>query len=113
MVERLTFKQYLESKKTLREAVEQTPKQTKTYTVNRYCNFVIGESKDDRQSVNLRPNSTITIDWLYEDIDNPTPFKVGFDGLRDSDPMDDLLPAWSSQKIQKWLIRNTTEESHI
>ena len=107
MVDKLTFKQYLASKEALREAVKQTPKQSNTYKITRYCNFVIGETKDDRQSVNLKPNQSITVEWLYEDVDNPTATNVMFDGVKDIDPVTELIPAWTNQKIQKWLIRNT------
>lgn len=107
MVKNLTFKEYLASKDALREAVKQTPKQTSSYKITRYCNFVIGETKEDRSSVNLKPNQTLMIDWLYEDIDNPTAVAVTFDGVKDIDPIDELIPAWTDQKIKKWLIRNT------
>jgi len=107
MVDKLTFKQYLASKAALREAVKQTPKQTKTYSVTRYCNFVVGESKKDRHSVNLKPSSTISVNWLYEDIDNPIATSVSFDGAKDVDPMDDMLPSWTTKKINTWLARNT------
>lgn len=107
MVDKITFKQYLASKEALREAIKKTPKQTKTYEVNRYCNFIVGESKDDRQVINLKPTSSISIDWLYEDIDNPIATNVNFDGVKDIDPMSDMIPAWNNIKIQKWLTRNT------
>jgi hypothetical protein len=111
MVEQLTFKQYLKSKETLYESIKKTPKQTKEYNVTRYCNFIIGENKDDRKTINLKPHMLLTIDWLYENMDDPTPLQVRFDGIKDVSPTDDLIPAWTNRKIQKWLIRNTTEES--
>lgn len=110
MVDRLTFKQYLDSKAELREAVKQTPKQSKSYTVQRYCSFVIGESKDERQTITLRPNASVVVDWLYEDIDNPIPLAVSFGGLKNNDPIDNQIPAWTSHKVQKWLMRNATED---
>lgn len=109
MVMKLTFKQYLASKEALREAVKQTPRQSKTYQVNRYCNFVVGESKLERQTINLRPTSCITVEWLYEDIDHPIATKINFDGVKNIDPIDDMVPGWSSAKILKWLTRNTTD----
>lgn len=109
MVDKLTFKQYLASKAALREAVKQTPKQSKTYNISRYCAFVVGESKADRASINLKPKSSITVEWLYEDIDHPTATKINFDGVVGIDPIDDMTPGWSSAKITKWLQRNTTD----
>lgn len=107
MVKKITFKEYLASKEALREAIKQTPKQTSSYTIARYCNFVLGESKEDRSSVSLKPNHVLTIEWLYEDIDNPTATSVSFDGVTGIDPITEMIPAWTDQKIKKWLIRNT------
>jgi len=108
-MEKMSFKQYLASKEALREAVKKTPKQSNSYTVARYCNFVIGENKEERQSINLKPNQTITIDWLYEDVDNPSAINVMFEGVKDIDPVEEMTPMWTDQKIQKWLIRNTEQ----
>ena len=103
----LTFKQYLASKEKLREAIKNTPKQSVRYTVNKYCKLVVGESKEEKEYVNLKPKHTICVDWLYEDIDNPTPLKISFD----TDQPHDSKTFWQGAKLMKWLNRNTHEES--
>ncbi len=106
----LTFKEYLESKEKLREAIKVTPQQTVQYKVNKYCKLVVGESKDDKEQINLKPNQTIVVEWLYNDIDNPTPLKITFEGVC---PKIDSLKYdtyWQPHKLQKWLLKNTHEE---
>lgn len=107
MIGKLTFKQYMESKDRLYEATKLTPKQSRTYTVTRYCKFVVGESTTDRKQINLRPQSSITINWLYEDVHNPTAYKVTFTNSKDVNDNAPLVPAWTTHKIQSWLTRNT------
>lgn len=105
----LTFKEYLESKEQLREAVSKTPKQTSTYQVVKYCRLVIGESKENKTTVSLRPKNRIIVEWEYLDVDNPIPLSIKFDGARDVDPFDDHKTFWQGDKLQKWLWRNTKE----
>lgn len=106
----LTFKEYLESKEKLREAVAVTPKQSVQYTVNKYCKLVVGESKDEKEQINLKPNQTIVVEWLYNDIDNPTPLNIMFEGVCPTIDTHEYSSYWQPQKLRKWLLRNTREE---
>lgn len=106
----LTFKDYLKSKETLREAVNDTPRQVSHYSVNKYCKLIVGESKDDKEQINLKPNQTIIVEWLYSDIDNPTPLKITFEGINTDIDASEYTSYWKSCKLQKWLIRNTRKE---
>ena len=106
----LTFKEYLESKEKLREAVDITPKQSMEYTVNKYCKLIVGESKDEKEQINLKPNQTIVVEWLYEDIDNPTPLNITFEGVCPSIDTLEYNSYWQPEKLRKWLLRNTREE---
>jgi hypothetical protein len=107
---KLTFKEYLESKERLREAIAVTPKQTIQYTVKKYCKLVVGESKDEKEQINLKPNQKIIVEWLYNDIDNPTPKKIIFEGVCPNIDSEDHSTYWQPQKLQKWLLRNTLQD---
>lgn len=104
-----TFKDYLASKEKLVEAIKLTPKQTVKYDVNKYCKLVVGESKDEKEQINLKPNQTIVVDWLYEDIDNPTPLKITFENVCPTINSKEYTNYWQARKLQKWLLRNTIE----
>lgn len=110
MGRKLTFKQYLESKEKLREAVRNTPQRVAEYHVRKYCKLVVGESKEDKEYISLKPKHKILVEWLYADIDNPTIIGIKFDGVKNVDSDEEYDTFWSSERFQKWLLRNTREE---
>lgn len=107
---KLSFKEYLASKEKLREAVSKTPQRVATYSVRKYCKLIIGESKEEKSQITLKPNQKITIDWLYEDIDNPTPVSLKFGGVKNVADEDMFNTYWQGAKLLKWLARNAREE---
>ncbi len=110
MSTKLTFKQHLEALQKLREAVLKTPQRTATYNIHKYCKIPIGESKEDKQEIALKPKNKIIVEWLYVDVDNPTITSVKFDGVKDIETDQAFDMFWNGNKLQKWLNRNTTEE---
>ena len=106
----LTFKEYLQSKQQLREAIQEIPHQTKEYLVTKYCKLVVGESKDDKEQVNLKPNNKIIVEWLYEDMDTPTVVNIMFEGVCPDVDSENHSSYWQSYKLQRWLLRNTEQE---
>lgn len=110
MGKKLTFKEYLDSKERLREAVNRTPKRTAEYTVRKYCKLVVGESKEEKEYVNLKPKHKIFVEWLYENTDNPTILAIKFDGVQDVSPEDEHKSLWQGERLLRWLLRNTREE---
>jgi hypothetical protein len=111
MGKKLTFKQYLDSKEKLREAVNRTPKRTAEYTVRKYCKLVVGESKEEKEYVNLKPKHKIFVEWLYENTDNPTILSIKFDGVKDVPTNEERKSLWQGERLLKWLLRNTREEN--
>ena len=107
----LTFKEYLKSKQELRAAIEKTPQQITEYTVDKYCKLMVGESKDDKEMVILKPNQKIIVEWLYNDIDNPTAVNITFEGVCEKVDSEEHKSYWQPQKLQKWLQRNTTTKN--
>lgn len=106
---KLTFKQYLESKKQLHKAIENTPVTIVEYEVCKYCSIVIGETKEESSIVGLRPKQKIIVQWRYDNINNPTPDYVRIVGTTMLDESEEQITYWSGQKLQKWLSRHTRE----
>lgn len=104
---RMTFREFLESVETLREAARQTPVQTSKYVVRKYCKIPLGESKDQREYIPLKPKQHICVEWLYNDLDNPTPLSVTFENHDCEGEEYDTF--WSGEKLSKWLTRNARE----
>lgn len=111
MSTKLTFKEYLDSKEKLREAVTKVPQRTATYNVRKYCKLVVGESKEVKQQLTLKPTQKICVEWLYTDVDNPTIVSLTFEGIKEIDGEQQFETYWDGVKLQKWLNRNTNEET--
>ena len=110
MNNKLTFKEYVESKDRLREAVKKTPQQEVMYTVHKYCKLVVGESKDTKEQISLKPDQTITVKWLYEDFENPTPLSIIFSGVQAINEDQSFNTPWEGFRLERWLMRNAHEE---
>lgn len=108
-MEKVTFKQYLESKSQLLKAIENTPTAIVEYEVCKYCSLTIGESDDDKSLVGLKPKNKILIEWRYDNIDEPTPVSIKFIGSKDVDLDEQFNTFWSGNKLQKWLSRHAKE----
>ncbi len=108
---KLSFKEYLDSKEKLREAVLKTPQRTASYNVRKYCKLIVGESKDSKEQVALKPKQKIIIEWLYTDVDNPTIVNMTFEGVKEIEAEEEYQTYWNGTKLLKWLNRNTTEET--
>ena len=111
MAIKLTFKDYLDSKEKLREAVLKTPQRTAMYNIRKYCKLIVGESKETKQEISLKPKHKICVEWLYTNVDNPTVVSVMFEGVKEIPVEDQYETYWDGQKLSKWLNRNATEES--
>lgn len=103
----LTFKEYLESKEQLRQAISQTPIRVVEYSVRKYCKIPLGESQEEKVLVSLKPKQKIIVEWLYEDINNPKPVNVTLESS--SEP---FSVYWQGWKLEKWLNCNTKEKSN-
>lgn len=109
-MQKLTFIEYLDSKEKLREAVLKTPQRTVTYTVRKYCKLIVGESKETKSQVALKPNQKICVEWLYTDVDNPSIVSMKFEGVKEIETEQQYETFWDGAKLIKWLNRNATEE---
>lgn len=101
-MEKLTFKKYLESKDQLVQAISKTPVSVIEYKVHKYCSIQLNES----DNINLKPNSTLIIEWKYEDVNNPTPINIKFQGIKGIENQS-FVPTISGTKLTKWILKNT------
>jgi hypothetical protein len=104
---RLTFKEYLDSKKQLLMAINEHPIQTVTYDVVSYCKLIVGE-KVDKYQVSLKPKQSIIVEWEYENVHTaPKPISIRFENVRDVDEYEEFVTYWSGDKFKSWLNKNT------
>ncbi len=108
-MEKLTFKQYLESKDKLREAIKQTPVHTAEYVMRKYCKLPVGESKEDKKYIALKPKHKLIVEWHYQDLYNPTLQSISFDDVDEVNADEKHSSFWSDERFKKWLLRNTRE----
>lgn len=103
-MEKLTFRQYLESKEQLLKAIENTPISKVEYEVAKYCTLNLNEKNNP---ISLKPKNKIVVEWQYDDVYNPTPISIKFKGVKnvaESIQYDIEIPIF---KLQKFLSRHT------
>lgn len=111
MMEKLTFKQYLDSKDQLLKAIENTPVSIVEYNVKNYCSLTLGENEDSKQVIGLKPKQKVIVEWHYNNIDNPTPENVRLVGVKNNDDDEKHEVFWTGTKLTKWLSRHTNREN--
>ena len=108
-MEKLTFKQYLASKEKLREAIASTPVRKARYSLRKYCKFPVGESKEEKNFISLKPKHEMVVEWLYTNPDNPTAVSLTFENVDGVNAEEEFVAFWSDERFQKWLLKNTRE----
>lgn len=109
-MEKLTFKQYLEGKDQLKQAIHNTPVTIVEYEIRKYCTLSIGESNDEVRLVPLKPKHSIVVEWLHDNPSNPTPMNIRFIGIEELDEEHPVF--WTGIKLKKWLDRHAKEGRH-
>jgi len=110
-MKKITFKEYLQSKEKLRQALTESPVHLATYSVNKYCKIPVGETKATKEYIALKPKHKVIVEWKYEDIDNPDVLSVRFENMKEDTTKELYEMFWTGQRLQKWLTTNTREES--
>lgn len=105
-MQRMTFKEYYESKDRLRLAGEECPRISMQYEVTKYCKMPVMESPEDEQKlhVSLKPRDLIEVLWEYIDPNYPTPKSITLVSEDDKK----VFPCWNNKKVLKWVNTNTT-----
>ena len=113
MMRQLSFKEYIESKKQLIEAIERSPIQSHTYKIIKYCKLGI-DIDGKKTDVLLKPKQTISVSWSYRDVHdaNPTPISVSFHDLPNMDEMDKYNFVLPPNRVSAWIDSNTSGPSH-
>ncbi len=109
-MKKLSFIEYLDSKKQLLQAIKESPIQTINYEITSYCKLIVGE-KEDKQAVSLKPKQTVIVEWEYDDVNaDPTPISIRFDDVKDIDALEEFVTYWSGTKLKSWLHKNAAEQ---
>jgi hypothetical protein len=109
-MQQLSFKEYLESKQKLLSALKETPVQTITYEVNKYCKLVVGE-KDAKEYIALKPSQKIIVEWRYDSVyDPPIPVSLCFENVKTVDSENHFNTFWTGIRLKNWLSKNTSEQ---
>lgn len=105
-MDKLTFKQYLESKEQLLQAIKNTPVSIVEYEVKKYCSLAINEDIDP---ISFKPKNKLLIEWRYDDVHNPTPISarvIGVKNINEDEQYEINIP---KLKLQKFLARHTAQ----
>lgn len=105
---KISFKEYIESKTDLLDAINNVPQKKVTYEVTKYCQLPIGESKEESELIKLKPNQKITINWIQPKTSRfPMLTYLMFE---DSMTLDDRYKCpLIENKLAKWLLTNTKQ----
>jgi hypothetical protein len=106
-MDKLTFKEYYESKELLRKAAESTPRVETEYEMLKYCQFPVLE-EDEKEFIALKPRDRINILWEYLRTDEvPLPLRVE---ITSDDDTKRVFPCWGKSKLLTWIQKNTIEK---
>ena len=106
---KLTFKEYLDSKHRLLEAISRSPVQRATYDVTKYCKLAVID-EDNKITILLKPKQQVIVEWKYEDLNNPTPVNLRIEDVKNPEIGEmSYLTNWKGMKLREWLKKNTSE----
>jgi hypothetical protein len=94
----------------LHNAISESPVQTISYCVKKYCRIPVGELKEDKQYITLKPKQVVLVEWRYTNYITPDILSLQFENVADVESDKSFDPYWTSQRLQKWLSINTKEE---
>lgn len=105
-MEKMSFKQYLDSKEQLLKAIENVPTAIVEYEVKKYCSLPVGETEDEKSLIGLKPKNKVIVEWRYDNPSHPTPEAVRLKGPHDVGQDEKFATFWSGAKLAKWLARH-------
>lgn len=112
-----SFKEYLNSKQILVEALSKTAKTSNRYTLKTYCKIPVidldNPSIIERIELSLKPKQTIILECTWPTYQTPIIHSVTFQNLKSVDDHRKYMLPWKNEKILKWLEKNTTSDSWL
>lgn len=108
-MEKLTFKQYVESRNQLLKAIDNVPITVIEYEVRKYCSLAVGDDPDDPIVLQLKPKQRLQVTWQCQNPLLPIPENVRVIASNVISESVEHEVFWNSDKLQKWLIRHTHE----
>lgn len=108
-MQKLTFKQYMDSRDQLLKAIDNVPVTVMEYEVRKYCTLAVGDDPDDPINIQLKPKQRLHIRWQCQNPLMPIPEGVKIIASDVISETEEHEIFWSSDKLQKWLIRHTHE----
>lgn len=107
--EKITFKEYIQSKQKLVEKAKEVCLIEEELVVNKYCKlptFII-KSKLCEEELKLKPNDVIICQQIQRN--NTNTIRCFFVAEKDKSLSDcSYFPKWNQQKLQKWIVKNTS-----
>jgi hypothetical protein len=106
-MDKISFKQYFESKQKLKAAGEDCPKYFQEYVVSKYCKLPLLEEigSEEKQYVALKPKDRLEIFWEVSDLVHPVPRYIKV--INEDDEEKKYYFSWNLMKINKWLELST------
>lgn len=107
-IKKISFKDYLESKRRLQEAIQNEAHYTINYRITRYCRLVV-ENDSKKEPINLKPGHMITINWRKL-AESPEPMDITFENTKNTVPGKKYRTTMERFVFIRWLGRNSFEE---
>ena len=112
-IKKISFLQYLDSKKQLLESIKRDPIIINEHIITKYCKIAIGDITE-KKFIDFKPKTQIQIVWQYENIlkevdinemqRHPLKLKV-----LEQDVLVEYDLSYKDEKLTKWLSSNTKE----
>lgn len=98
-MEKLSLKEYLESKKILKQATNAAPKARNPYSLLKYCKLPVINESGEKIYISLKPKDIVTILWEHSN-SYTTIHNIISDNV-------EYIPLWSDEKMINWIKSNT------
>lgn len=107
-----SFKEYLQSKEILVEALSKTAKTNNRYILKTYCKLPVYDG-DDKLEISLKPKSEIIVECTWPTYNEPLVHNIKFSNVVGVDSNKSFIVSWKNEKILRWLDKNAKVDSWL
>lgn len=100
MAEKISFTQYVESLEILKQSLQRLPIYKNLYIITTYCKLSVGKNLDNKEVIQLKPNTEIIIDWQITNDKELQCLRICINNKK-------YKLYWKANKMDKWLSKNT------